>query len=200
MEIGDSCKVTPALLFLTGFATLLLVLLLWVLRDPQKHRNPDTGRNSTDESGGHHVTYFPQVRQALAPEDFAFLVSLGSPELARKVRKERRKIALIYLSCLRNDFLRLWRLARVIASMSPRVGIGQEFARVRLGLTFSFRYEMIRIKFLFGFAPIPELGSLSEVVSRLAVRLESAMQDLGERASLAAKLASSLDRRGLDAP
>ena len=116
------------------------------------------------------------------------------------VRRERRKIALDYLACLRSDFLELWRLARVIASMSPRVGVAQEIERLQLGLAFSWRYEVIRIKFLFGFAPLPDLGSLSDVVSTLSIRLETAMNDLGERAALAAKLASSLDGRGLDTP
>jgi hypothetical protein len=104
------------------------------------------------------------------------------------------------LACLRSDFLKLWRLARVITSMSQQVGAKQELERLRLGLAFTWHYEMIRIKFLLGFAPLPELGSLSEVISRLSIRLETAMKDLGERAALAAQLASSLDRRGLDTP
>lgn len=187
-------------LLLIGFAVLMLLLLVWVLRDPRKHGRPDGDLDSTDEFSQRHVCYFPQVRQALAAEDFAFLSSRGSPQLARRIRGERRKIALAYLSCLRGDFLKLWRLARVIASMSPQVGIAQELARLRLGVAFSLRYEVIRIKFLFGFAPLPELGSLSDVVSRLSIRLETAMKDLGERAALAAKLASSLDGRGLDTP
>jgi len=41
---------------------------------------------------------------------------------------------------------------------------------------------------------------LSEVISRLSIRLETAMKDLGERAALAARLASSLEGRGLDTP
>lgn len=189
-----------AFLLLIGFAVLMLLLLVWVLRDPRKHGRPGGDLDSTDEFSQRHVCYFPQVRQALAAEDFAFLSSRGSPQLARRIRGERRKIALAYLYCLRGDFLKLWRLARVIASMSPRVGIAQELARLRLGVAFSLRYEVIRIKFLFGFAPLPELGSLSDVVSRLSIRLETAMKDLGERAALAAKLASSLDGRGLDIP
>jgi hypothetical protein len=187
-------------LLLIGFAVLMLLLLVWVLRDPRKHGGTDGDLDSTDEFSQRHVCYFPQVRQALAAEDFAFLSSRGSPQLARRTRGERRKIALAYLSCLRGDFLKLWRLARVIASMSPQVGVAQELARLRLGVAFSLRYEVIRIKFLFGFAPLPELGSLSDVVSRLSIRLETAMKDLGERAALAAKLASSLDGRGLDTP
>ena len=189
-----------ALLLLVGFAALLLFLLVWVLREPRKLAKPYDHFASTDELGRRHVTYFPQVRHAMAPEDIGFLVSRGSRVLARRVRKERRRIALAYLGCLRSDFRKLWRLARVIASLSPQIGVAQEFARVRLGLTFALRYEMIRVKFLLGFAPLPALGSLSEVVSRLAIRLETTMRDLGERSALAAKLASSLDGRGLDTP
>jgi hypothetical protein len=188
-------------LMVISFAVLVLLLLGWVLRDPRKHTGPDGDPESSEEFGQRHVGYFPQVRQALAAEDFAFLSSRGSPQLARRLRKERRKIALAYLASIRRDFLKLWRLARVIASMSPQVGVGQELARLRLGLIFSLRYEMIRVKFLFGFSPLPELGFLSDVVSRLSLRLETAMKNVGERAALAAKLGSSLDNgQGLDTP
>jgi hypothetical protein len=188
-------------LLLISFAVLILLLLVWVLRDPRKHARSDGDPDSNEEFGQRHVSYFPQVRQALVGEDFAFLASRGSPQLARRLRRERRKIALAYLACLREDFLKLWRSARVIASMSPQVGVRQELARLRLGLIFSLRYEMIRVKFLFGFSPLPELGSLSDVVSRLSIRLETAMKNLGERAALAAKLGSSLDNgQGLDTP
>jgi hypothetical protein len=192
--------VSLPLLLLFGFAVLLALLLAWVLRDHRKFSEPGGGLGAAEDMDRRHVTYFPQVRQTMAAQDFAFLASRGSRALTRRVRKERRKIALAYLACLRSDFLKLWRLARVIASMSTQVGASQELERFRLGLTFSWRYEMIRIKILFGFAPLPELGSLSDVVSRLSIRLETAMKELGERAALAAKLASSLDGRGLDIP
>jgi hypothetical protein len=187
-----------ALLFLAGFAILLLILLVSVLRDPERHGKPENNLGFLEESGRSHATYLRQVQQAMAAEDFDFLAARGSRELSKRTRKERRKIVLAYLYCLRNDFLKLWRLARVISTMSPKVGVGQEFARLRLGLIFFLRYELIRIKFRFGFAPLPELGSLSEVVSRLAMRLETTMRELGERAALAANLASTLDGRRLD--
>jgi hypothetical protein len=188
------------LLLLFGFAFLLLVLLGWVLRAPSAPVKSQFDSIFADECDRRNVTYFPQVKQALAADDFAFLASRGSRSLVRRVRKERRRVALAYLESLRNDFLKLWRLARVIASLSPKVGVAQEFARFRLGLTFALRYEMIRIIFLLGFAPLPALGSLSEVVGGLAIRLETTMRDLGERSALAAKLTSSLDGRGLDTP
>jgi hypothetical protein len=193
--------VSPALLLLFGLAVLLLVLLGWVLCDPRKIAKRGSGFDSSqEESSRSHVTYFPQVKQALSAEDCTFLVSRGTPALAKAVRKERRKIALAYLACLRGDFLRLWRLARAIASMSQQVGPAQELERFRLGLAFSWHYEVIRIKFLLGFAPLPEIGVLSEVISGLSVRLETAMKDLGERAALAASLASSMERRSLNTP
>jgi hypothetical protein len=188
------------LLLILGFAVLLLVLLGWALRNSRDLARSHADPIFTEESDRRNVTYFPQVRQALAADDFAFLASRGSRLLVRRVRRERQRITLDYLACLHNDFRELWRLARVIASLSPRVGAGQEFARLRLGLAFTLRYEMIRIKFLLGFAPLPALGSLSEVVGKLAIRLETAMRDLGERSALAVKLASPLDGRGLDAP
>jgi hypothetical protein len=200
LENGGTPAVTYPVLLLFSFGLLLLLLLAWVLRDPRKQVNRASTLGAAEESGRRHVTYFPQMKQALATEDFAFLNSRGSRALSRRVRKERQKLALAYLACLRGDFLRLWRLARVIASMSQQVGMEQEFERLQLGLAFSWRYEMIRIKFLLGFAPLPELGTLSEVISRMSIRLETAMNDLGERAALAAKLASSLDGRGLDTP
>jgi len=190
--------VSPALLLLAGFAVVLLILLAWILLDTRKFTKPEAHLDFTEESDRSHATYLRQVRQAMAVEDFEFLAARGSRELSQRTRKERRRIVLAYLYCLRNDFLKLWRLARVISTMSPKVGVAQEFARLRLGLFFFLRYELIRIKFLFGFAPLPELGSLSEVVSRLGVRLETAMRELGERAALAAKLASTLDGRRLD--
>ena len=189
---------TYAFTALFGFAFLLLILLAWVLRAPNRASRQDAAVDLTEFSDRTHVTFFPQIKQALAVQDSAYLASLGMKALANRVRKERRKIALAYLACLRNDFQRLWRLGRVISSMSPQVGMAQEFRRFQLGSAFSFHYEMIRIKLLFGFAPLTELGALSEVVSRLSIRMETAMQDLGERAALAAKLASSLDGRGLD--
>ena len=185
-----------ALLLFIGFVVFLIVLLAFAFRDSKTSFKASAEANSAEEFGRRHVTYFPQVRQAISAEDFGYLSRRGSRGLARRVRKERRKIALAYLTFLRSDFLKLWKLARVIASMSPEVGISQEIVRLRIGLTFSLRYELIRTKFILGFSPIPEIGSLSEVVSRLAIRLENAMQDLGERAALAGKIPSSLDGRG----
>lgn len=186
---------SASLVIFSGIAVLLGLLLVWLLRDQGKSRQTDGDLNSADEF---HATYFPQVRRAMSQEDLAFLTLRGSARLSRRVRKERQKIALAYLTCLRKDFGRRWRLARVIAVMSPRVGMAQELSRFRLGLAFCLRYELVRFKFVLGRAPLPDLSSLSETVSKLAVRLEKAMNELGERAALATELASTLNGRGVN--
>ena len=185
------------LLFLMIVAV-LMILLGWALGDSQKRAGSGAGTDSLEETGRGHVTYFPQVQQAMARADLAFLASRGSEKLARRMSRERRKVTLIYLAFLRQDFERLLRLARAVALLSPQAGAGQEFERLRRSAVFSLRYEMVRMKLLLGLTPLPELGSLSQDVSKLAVRLETAMQELGERAALASELASSLDRHSLD--
>jgi hypothetical protein len=191
---------TLSILFLCALAVVLLLLLVWAIRSPRYSSPTDPDPNAPEDLGRRHVTYFPQVRQAVAAEDFVFLASRGSRQLTRRVQTERRAIALSYLACLRMDFFRLWRLSRVIARLSPHVVAGQEFERLRLGIRFTLRYEMVRLDFLFGLSPLPDLSSLSEMVSKLALRLETAMTELGERAALASELGSALHGRGVNTP
>jgi len=180
-------------------AGVLLVLLIFLLREPANPSDPES--DGPLESFGHrHIGYFSQINQALAEEDLLFLRSRGSVPLSRRVRRERRRVVLAYLSALKDDFASLWRLARVIATMAQQVGAAQELARFRLGVSFYARYEWIRFQFVCGFAPLSSLGALSQTVGNLAVRLETAMTDLGERAALATELASTLNRSGLHTP
>jgi len=116
----------------------------------------------------------------------------------RRVRRERRRVALAYLSGLHENFQSLLRMARVIAVLSPELDAVHEFERLRLTAKFAWQYEMIRWKLLAGVAPVPQLNGLSDLVSGLSVRMEAAMKELGERAAVAAELASSMNRRGLD--
>jgi len=55
---------------------------------------------------------------------------------------------------------------------------------------------MVRLQLRAGLIPILGLDGLSDLVSGLSVRMETAMNELGERAALAAEMASSLDGRG----
>ena len=127
-----------------------------------------------------------------------FLAKRGSPEIVRRVRRERRRVALLYLTHLREDFQRLLRLARAVATLSPAVGSRQELERLWLSLEFSWRYQLIRAGFRYGLLPLMQLNSLSHMVSQLAVQMETSMKELGERAAMAVQMASTLDGNGMD--
>jgi hypothetical protein len=189
---------TGAVFIFSLMAIALLLLLAWALRAPRKSSRGKFDLASLEESGRRHATYFALIRQASSPADMEFLARRGTPGLAQRVRRERRGVALLYLAQLRDDFQRLLRLARAVAALSPAVGSRQELNRVWLSLQFSWRYHMIRAGVYYGLLPIPQLNTLSHMVSQLAVQMENAMKELGERAAMAVQIASSLDGNGVD--
>jgi hypothetical protein len=187
---------TPFLWAVSALPVLLIALLIWSLRRPTARR----GRlGALEEQARSHVQYFPQIQQALRRADCDFLQARGGPALARSVERERRKVARDFLRCLDDEFGRLLRLARIIAALSPEVATLQEFERLRLTVLFRWRLQGIRVRLTLGARPLPEVLAVSDMISRLTVRMESAMRALGERATLAMELASTLDGHDLNA-
>jgi hypothetical protein len=186
------------LFLISAAVTLLLILLLWAVRAPRFNHQPDAIYLDSEEPARQHATYLGVIRQAMSAEDFAFLAARGPRRLANRAHKERQRIALLYLQNLRFDFEKLLRLARIIAVLSPEIPASREFERLRLTLRFSWRYRMVLLGLYTGHLLLPQLCSLSQLVSELSFRMESAMQDLGERATVAAELASTLNRSRLD--
>ncbi|HXN52711.1 MAG TPA: hypothetical protein VN943_12315 [Candidatus Acidoferrum sp.] len=183
---------------LFGAVGMLLALLFWALRPRRDHQAGGPNIGSTEEPPRQPATYFGVIRQAMSGEDFEFLAARAPMRLVRRAHKERQRIAMLYLADLRADFQRLLRLARVIAVLSPEVAASHEFERLQLSMRFSWRYRMVLLGLYAGLLFLPQLNGLSQMVSELAFRLESAMKELGERAAVAAELASTLNRRGLD--
>jgi hypothetical protein len=181
-----------------GIVAILLLALGWAVWKPKERRKRPTDPRSLEEGGRRHITYFPQIRQALAGADYDFLSKRASRDVQRRVRRERLNVALSYLAALREDFRSLLRMARAIAVLSPEVAAVHEFEGLRLTAQFAWRYQMIRWKLLAGFAPLPQLNGLSDLVSGLSVRMEAALKELGERAAVAAEMASSMNRRGMN--
>jgi hypothetical protein len=187
-------------LFILAAVITLLVLLFWALRSPRRDNQAGTpGLESIEDPARQHATYFGVIRQAMSQEDFEFLAARGPGRLLRRAHKERQRIAMLYLANLRADFQRLLRLAGVIAVLSPEIAASHEFERLRLTIRFFWRYQTVLLGLYAGLVLLPQLGGLSQMVSELAFRMESAMKELGERAAVAAELASTLNRRGLDA-
>jgi len=180
-----------------GFVGLFLLLFGWSMRKAERGKTP-ADADVLGEYGRGHVAHLPQIRQALAKTDFVYLSQKAPSALARRVRQERRRVALAFLSANREGFLRPWRLTKIIAVLSPEVAAVQEFERLRLTVKFIWRHELIRMQLRAGLAPIPRLGALSDFVSSMSVRMETAMKELGERAALAAELASSFHGGGRD--
>jgi hypothetical protein len=181
-----------------GLIGLLLILFGWSVRSPRRPASSSCRISAADKCGRRHMTYLPQIRQAFAQTDYDFLLKNAPREVRRRVRQERRVVALAYLAALREDFQSLLRMARAIAVLSPELAAVHEIERLRLTTSFAWQYQMIRWKVLVGLAPVPQLDGLSDLVSGLSARMEAAMKELGERAAVAAELASSIDRRGLD--
>ena len=181
-----------------GLLGLLLLAFIWSQRKPASRIITPLSVKLLEENGPRHVTYLPAIRQALEEADYHFILQHGSRLLLRRFKKERRRVALAYMAELRGDFQRLLEMARIIAVLSPEVSAVEEFERLRLTVRFWWRFEMIRMELWAGFAPLPQLSGLGNVVSGLSVRMERAVKELGERAAMASGLASSLDGRGTD--
>jgi hypothetical protein len=177
---------------------LLLLLFLWSLRGPGQSARRRRDLTLPEECGCQHATHLPQIQQALAKSDYEYVLQKGFHRLGQRIRKERRRVALAYLAALREDFQSLLELARIIAVLSPELAAVQEFEKLRLTVNFSWHFELLRIQLWAGLAPLTELSGLANVVSGLSVRMEKAIKELGERAALASKLASSLDGRGVN--
>ena len=188
---------SPFIVFF-GLVALIVLLLAWALGGIGKGNTSGTTAGQLEDNGRRHITYLPQIRQALALEDFQYISENGGQDLALKSRKERHQIVRQYLIALREDFDRQLQLARVIAVLSPEVHAIHEFERISLTIQFSLRSQWIVLRLFLGVAPVEVLTRLSVMVSSLAVQMETAMKELGERAVAASELAKALDRSGLD--
>ena len=184
-------------LFFTIIA-LFFVVFFWSLRKPSGHTLLDPSSAIPQDLQGSHVTHLPQIRRALAPADFEFASKSIPREALRRMQRERRSVALAYLSALRAELKRLVRTARIVASLSPEVAGGQELERIVLTLNFLCRYWVIRMSVWAGFTPLPQIIDLGDLLSAYSVRLEEAIRELGERAAMVAELVSPRDRRRVD--
>ncbi|OLB27866.1 MAG: hypothetical protein DMG41_08580 [Acidobacteria bacterium] len=177
---------------------LLFVVFVWSLRNPKGHTVPSPSSAIPQDLQGSHVTHLPQIRRALAPADLEFASKRIPREALRRMQRERRNVALAYLSALQAELQRLLRTARIVAALSPAVAGGQELERVVLTWNFLWRYRVIRLSVWAGFTPLPQISDLSDLLSGYSVRLEETMRKLAERAAMVAEMVSSPDRRRID--
>jgi hypothetical protein len=179
-----------------GLVGILVLLFVWAARKRDRPEKKLPEPRFLEECGRRHVAHLPQIRQALVETDYLYVSQKAPAFVARRVRQERRRVALAYLCAVREDFQSLLRTATIIARLSPEVVALHEFERLRLTVMFAWHYQIVRLQLRAGLMPIPGLDGLTDLVSGLSVRMETAMNELGERAALATEMASSLDGRG----
>ena len=175
-----------------AFALAVAALLLTASR-PARRGRPRRDGLAVLDSAPQHLCNMGPIRRSQDAVDLQFVASRGGRELAKRLRRERHEVALLYLDSLRADFEQLLRIARVVALLSPEVSSSHEYERLRLALQFRFRFQLVKLRLLFGDSAMPQVAALGEMVSTLAIRMETAMQALGERATLAANLALTSD-------
>jgi hypothetical protein len=184
--------VNSSLWIFLGIGLVLLFLLAW-LSFTKRRIKPEETVALRLERDWRHISYLSYINQALGGADIEFLEAQGSSALAKRVEKERRQIALKYLRAIRTDFEKLVDFARVVAVMSPDLDLAQELESLRLQLGFSYRYHLIYARLALGIAPTNALANLSNMVSALIVRMEAAISELGERATLGSEFSSYND-------
>jgi hypothetical protein len=180
-------------LFLYSGAGLLLLLLLAWLSLANRSTKPAETDVSRLERDCPHISYLGYINRSLVGADIDFLKARGSPALANRVEKERRHIALKYLRALRTDFDKLVDFAKVLAVTSPDVELAQELQSLRLQLSFSCRYQLVRGRLALGIAPGDALANLSNTISALTVRMEAAISELGAQAVMGSEFSSYND-------
>lgn len=169
-----------SVLVIVGILLTLLALGLRSRRSGYLLDEPST----LEQVNRRHATYLPAIRNALSPVDMDFLVAHGATKVAARLRGERRRVALLYLEHLREDFERLLRLGTMIARLSPRVDSGQELERLKLSLQFWIAFHVVRFGLYTGLSSDRTLEKVSQLVSGLAATMDAALKEMGTRAAL----------------
>jgi hypothetical protein len=160
-------------------AVALLAAIAWLVGKPlPSEASPEVGEK-IEELLPLHSQHFPQVRQALESADFQYVRRKTSRDTEQLWRAERRRILESFLDGLAEDFARLDRFARHVASMSPKFSRREELERIRLSMRFRFNYRIVSIRIAAGnLESLQQLQRMTELVGNLSARAEAAMARL----------------------
>jgi hypothetical protein len=169
------------------FALLTLALLgalYWLsLRARRDTRGADLLRTlSADSLLPHNYKFFPQVCRALSSEDARYLQLRTTSAVRRSALRVRRSVALNFLTGLKDDYHKLDRLARVLASLAPSANQQREAQRIWLAFKFGFRWRVVWLEIWSGAAPITQLQSMAGFIGGLAAQMQLSMNVLQESA------------------
>lgn len=165
-------------IIIVAFSLLLLVGLSALLARPLRAEADfrAMGPAQMEKLGVSHFVNCKQVSRALAEEDFALVRTRLPSQSSTRMRHERRALVRNYVVQLGRDFARIDRLARIVASLSPRVDRTQEFERLRLELKFRCLYRLVLVRLsVNGDISAEGLARLANLVGAFARRVETAM-------------------------
>jgi hypothetical protein len=175
---------SPSLLLFIAFAAILILLLVWAVRPTRKTSlTVDDVFNALSEK--RHYARLPQILQSLREEDTDFLYARGENELAERLHRERKRIALNYLNYLEDEYQLLLEASRILARLAPEVSPIDEFGRFRLNLRFVLACHYLRWRLHLGLQPWDVFGILSDMEGDMTLRLEAAATRIGEQAAIA---------------
>jgi len=162
-------------ILLLAVGVVVAALLAGLVYSTRKHKFASTGTAEHLEDftfSCNHLANLGQVRQALDPADLEFVKNRLHPRAARRLHRERQRVACRYLESLYGDFSRIMRATQLVAALSPEVKAHQEWERFRLNLEFQLKYRLLKAKFALGSTQFPSLNNLARIVSSLAMDLE----------------------------
>jgi hypothetical protein len=166
-------------ILLAGALSGLLAWLLFAGNKSSKPVQPSFSPDGADSlPSAKHYGYFPQIRRALSPPDTKYLMETAPPGVAKRALRERRAVARGFLKGLHEDFSNLARLGRIIAALSPQVSRQQETERLVLSLKFQLLYSVVWLRLSAGNLPLDQLEHLTDLVGRLATRMDAAMAEI----------------------
>jgi hypothetical protein len=184
----------PIILFI-AFAVVLLVLLVWTVR-PAKQVPLSVDHVLDTLCQKRHYARLPQILQCLRQDDTDFLYARGHHELGDRLRRERKRIALRYLTQLEDEYQLLLETSRILAKIAPEISMTDEFQLFRLKVRFVVCCRYLRWRLRLGLQPWDLFGILSDMEGDITLRLEAATAHMGERAALASEFPSFLQDRG----
>ena len=165
---------------------MLLALLFYFYARARQERRPaqdsQTAREQrTDEFlPADHFRYYPQVRQALSQADWEYLAKRATQASRRRWKATRRRVVRGFLAGLKEDYVRLEKLGRTVASLSPELNQELERERLWLGLRFRACHIVLWAAPLGSRWTLQLLDRTAAALGRMAEKTSTAMDALSE--------------------
>jgi hypothetical protein len=162
---------------LITFSTLMIMgALAWLVSKRLPEEDALSIESKIEDLVPFHTQHFPQLRQALESADSRYVRQNATAALHRTWREERRQILRSFLAGLAEDFARLDRLSRIVASLTPHFSRREELERIWLSLRFRLTYRVVSLRISAGGAATArELNYLATLVGSLSAHAEAGM-------------------------